>query len=346
MAYMIQGGIWSSVFAVPTAVVDQHIKMCSPISLKILLILLRNPGVPVDAQWIAQRLNLPLADICDGLGYWVETGLLTESDETAQAQQTSDNVVPVQHISSTSTSTPPMQPVFLQEAQNPKTGQRLVTISSRPNISREDVVELAQRDSSFASLLQEAQEVLGAPLTPTESKTLASLCAYDGFHPDVVLMLLQYCVSSGKKSMNFVDKIAASWLEKGISSHEQVEQEILRLTQEDQREKQIKKAFGIYNRGLTPREREYIPRWYALELAEPLLFLACERAVENTGKVSFAYADKILTSWKSKGISTIQAALEDLKNGSPKPSAQNKSAQTGESSIDMDRLHQMLHGQI
>ncbi len=343
MAYMIQGGIWSSVFAVPTAVVDQHIKMCSPISLKILLILLRNPGVPVDAQWIAQRLNLPLADICDGLGYWVETGLLTESDETAQAQQTSDNVVPVQHTPSASS---PVQSAFFQESQDPKTGQRMVTISSRPKISREDVAELAQRDSSFASLLHEAQEVLGAPLTPTESEILASLCAYYGLHPDVVLMLLQYCVSSGKKSMNFVEKIAASWLEKGISSHEQVEQEILRLTQEDQREKQIKKAFGIYNRGLTPREREYIPRWYALELAEPLLFLACERAVENTGKVSFAYADKILTSWKAKGISTIQAALEDLKNGSPKPSTQNKSAQTGESSIDMDRLHQMLHGQI
>ena len=33
MSYLIDSGIWSSVFAVPTAVVDDHIKMCSPLSL-------------------------------------------------------------------------------------------------------------------------------------------------------------------------------------------------------------------------------------------------------------------------------------------------------------------------
>ena len=63
MSYLIDSGIWSSVFAVPTAVVDDHIKMCSPLSLKILLLMLRHSGTPVDVQWLSERLCIPAGDI-------------------------------------------------------------------------------------------------------------------------------------------------------------------------------------------------------------------------------------------------------------------------------------------
>ncbi|MFR9188939.1 MAG: DnaD domain protein [Anaerotruncus massiliensis (ex Togo et al. 2019)] len=46
---------------------------------------------------------------------------------------------------------------------------------------------------------------------------------------------------------------------------------------------------------MTSKERGYVERWFSLGLDEKLIFLACEQAVENR-KVSFAYADKILSS--------------------------------------------------
>ena len=81
-------------------------------------------------------------------------------------------------------------------------------------------------------------------------------------------------------------------------------------------------------------------------ISEKLIALACEKTLENTGKVSFAYADKILAAWKSKGISTVREAIDDsaaVKRSIP----QNRSAQTGrDSSIDMDKIRAMLHRQL
>ena len=337
MAYLIDSGIWSSVFAVPSAIVDKHIKMCSPLSLKVLLVMLRYPGKPVDAQWLSGQLNMAPADISDALGYWIGAGIVSDSALSAQMSEPQGlALVPQKNAAA--------EPV-VTETKNEATGQKIITIASRPKITREDVIQIAQKDHSIAQLLQEAQSILGAPLTPVESEILVALCSYYGMRSDVVMMLLQYCVSIGHKSMSYVEKTAANWLDRGIISHEQVESEILRLTAENENERKIFKAFGLYNRGLTPKEKDYIPRWFSLGLDEVLIFLACERAVENTGKVSFAYADKILTSWKSKGIATIKAATEDLNSFARQPELkQNKSAQTGgDSSLDMDKIRQLLH---
>lgn len=333
MAYLIDSGIWSSVFAVPTAVVDDHIKMCSPLSLKILLLMLRHSGVPADIQWLSERLCIPAGDIADAINYWIGAGIVRESGEA------------VEH-------TPPRAAAPVLPAPSVKEkvavdGRKVVTISARQKISRADIAEMERANSAIGELLREAQSILGAPLTPVESEILVALHSYYGLDTGAVLMLLQYCVESGHRSMNYLERTAAAWMEKGISTHEQVEQEIVRLTRNSENEKKVVKAFGIYSRSLTSKEREYVEKWFSLGLDEKLIFLACERAVENTGKVSFAYADKILVSWKTKGITTVKAAVEDLGAGAARRGApQNKSAQTGrDSSIDMDKLHALLHRQ-
>ncbi|WP_195276524.1 DnaD domain protein [Anaerotruncus rubiinfantis] len=336
MSYCIDAGIWSSVFAVPAAVVDEHIKMCSPLSLKILLVMLRHGGIPVDASWLSEQLNISPADISDALGYWVETGIVrrTDAPPVAAPARMAEPAAPA----------PSAAAAAVREEHAP-TGQRIVTISARPKIAREDIVEMANADPSLSQLLREAQSILGAPLTPVESEILIALSTYYGMRCDVTLMLLQYCVSTGHKSMNYVEKTAASWLERGIDTHEKVEQEILRLMQHNENESKVVKAFGLHSRGLTPREREFVDSWFSLGLDEKLICLACERAAENTGKVSFAYADRIIQSWKQKGIVSVKAALDDLSAGNPAKQKQNKSAQTGDSSLDMDKIHRLLHGQ-
>ncbi|MFR1109847.1 MAG: DnaD domain protein, partial [Anaerotruncus colihominis] len=237
-------------------------------------------------------------------------------------------------------------PVPSVQTQAGENGQRIVTIAARPKIARDDVSEMAKNDDSIAQLLTLSQEILGAPLTPVESEILAALHSYYGLATDAVLMLLQYCVSTGHKSMHYVEKTAAAWLEKGISTYDQIEQEILRLTRNNDQEKKVIQAFGIYNRGLTSKERTYIEQWFAFGIDEKLIALACEKTLENTGKVSFAYADKILAAWKSKGISTVREAIDDSA-AAKRSIPQNRSAQTGrDSSIDMDKIRAMLHRQL
>ena len=67
--------------------------------------------------------------------------------------------------------------------------------------------------------------------------------------------------------------------------------------------------FGLPERALIAREKACVNRWFGEYMTpEALMKLAYDRAVEATGKVSFAYIDKILAAWAAKGITTVEAA--------------------------------------
>lgn len=341
MSYTIEGGIWSSVFAVPCTVVDDHIRMCSPLSLKVLLLMLRHPGMPVDVVWLSEQLHSAPADIQDAVGYWITAGIVadgvvrTHSSSVAHRPETT----PI-------ASAPTAAPTAVVTEKNVE-GQRIVTTAARPRISRGDVAEISKNNPDMQQLLQESQSILGGPLSPVDSEILAALYTYYGLPADVVLMLLSYCVSAGKTSMHTVEKLAASWADRNINTHERAEQEILRLAESGENESKIIRAFRLQGRGLSAKEREYADRWFALGLDETVIAYACESTLDRTGKASFAYADKIITSWKGKGITTIRAAIEEQKANAGKfAPPQTKSAQTSGSSIDKDALDAFIDGQF
>ena len=50
-------------------------------------------------------------------------------------------------------------------------------------------------------------------------------------------------------------------------------------------------------------EKKYISAWTEeLNISPELVSLAYDKTVENTGKLSFAYMNKILVSWHGEGI--------------------------------------------
>lgn len=341
MSYIIEGGIWSSVFAVPCTVVDDHILMCPSLSMKVLLLMLRHPGVPMDTIWLSEQLHSAPSDIQDAVGYWINAGIITDgvtrtaSSRAAAAPRPMPEAIPTP---------PPAQAVVSEKNID---GQRIVTTAARPHISRGDVSEISKNDPSMGQLLREAQSILGGPLSPVDSEILAALYTYYGLPADVVLMLLSYCVAAGKTSMHTVEKLAASWADRSINTHERAEQEILRLTQSGENESKVIRAFHIQGRGLSAKEKEYAERWFALGMDEKLIDYACESTLDRTGKASFAYADKIITSWKAKGINTIRAAMDEQKANAGKfTPPQSKSAQTAGSSIDKDALDAFIDGQF
>ena len=69
MKFSINLGTWNSVFAVPTQVVDQHLKLAGGVHLKVLLWLLRHAGTEVDIADISKTLGIGTADIKDAMQY-------------------------------------------------------------------------------------------------------------------------------------------------------------------------------------------------------------------------------------------------------------------------------------
>lgn len=292
LKYSVNFENMGAAFAVPAAVVDQHLRLCGVLQLKVLLLLLRQ-GRPMTDQEIGSFLRQDPADVRDAALYWENCGLLrSEGGEAAACPVNLETVVPA--------------PVRELTQEEPR---RTVVASDSRRFTRAECAELAAKDSTLLSLLHKAQEITGCPLTSMDMQCLTALYAYYGLTPEFILTVMGYCRSVDKLNMRYVEKTAASWQEKGIETAQEAERYIDYLTQRRSNEGQVRSAFGINDRNLTTREREMIASWYGeLGFGIDVIRLAYERAVENTGKLSFAYINKVLQNWHREGVRTAADA--------------------------------------
>ena len=287
MAYTIDFGPWGSIFAVPAAVADRHLKFCSEAQLKVLLLALRQGQSPVDTAGIAGRLGLTETEVDDCLQYWQEAQLFTEGS------------APQPEKAEPAPAEPPKKTVE----------EGITTIRSRGHLSPGEVNALLREDKRFAGLAAELEKARGSVLSPSEREILAYLCGSLELTPEYLLVAAAYCRDRGKKKMSYLEKMVAGWLEEGIDTYEKAEVHIRRLTRQEYDEGRIRRLFGLPERALTAREKACINRWCGEYMTpDALIKLAYDRAVEATGKVSFAYIDKVLAAWTAKGITTVEAA--------------------------------------
>ena len=287
MAYTIDFGPWGSIFAVPAAVADRHLKFCSEAQLKVLLLALRQGQSPVDTAGIAGRLGLTEAEVDDCLQYWQEAQLFTEGS------------APQPEKAGPAPAEPPKKTVE----------EGVTTIRSRGHLSPGEVNALLREDKRFAGLAAELEKARGSVLSPSEREILAYLCGSLELTPEYLLVAAAYCRDRGKKKMSYLEKMVAGWLEEGIDTYEKAEVHIRRLTRQEDDEGRIRRLFGLPERALTAREKACINRWCGEYMTpDALIKLAYDRAVEATGKVSFAYIDKVLAAWTAKGITTVETA--------------------------------------
>lgn len=292
LKYSVNFENMGAAFAVPAAVVDQHLRLCGVLQLKVLLLLLRQ-GRPMTDQEIGSFLRQDPADVRDAALYWENCGLLrSEGGEVAACPVNPETVVAA-----------PVRELAQEESR------RTVVASDSRRFTRAECAELAAKDSTLLSLLHKAQEITGCPLTSMDMQCLTALYAYYGLTPEFILTVMGYCRSVDKLNMRYVEKTAASWQEKGIETAQEAERYIDYLTQQRSNEGQVRSAFGINDRNLTTREREMIASWYGeLGFGIDVIRLAYERAVENTGKLSFAYINKVLQNWHREGVRTAADA--------------------------------------
>lgn len=293
MSYEINFGPWGSIFAVPTAVADRYLKFCTEGQLKVLLLALRQGQSPVDAAGIAARLGMDEAVVTDCLQYWQESGLFTESQAPQPAKAA------------------PKAAEETDGAEKPikTTENGITTIRSRGHLSPGEINTMLREDKQFAALAAELEAARGSVLSPSEREILAYLFGSLELSPEYLLVAAAYCREKGKKKLSYLEKMVAGWLEDGIDTYEKAESHIQRLTKQEDDEDRIRRLFGLPERALTAREKACVNRWFGEYMTpEALMKLAYDRAVEATGKVSFAYIDKILAAWAAKGITTVEAA--------------------------------------
>lgn len=328
LSYTIENGTWRSVFAVPCDIVDLHLKLCGEVPLKVLLTLLRYNG-GLDAAALSSIVGRPESVIREALEYLLEKGIL--KDPAAETSATLEYVeVPE----------PKPFPEPPSRSAPEKPAERKITAipAGRRRFDRDEISDMAARDENIAGLLQEAQQVLGDTLKAAATETIVTLYTYYNMQPDLIMMVLQFCKSAGKLNMPYIEKVAASWVEKEITTHEQAEHEIRRLTQLHTNEGRVKSAFGLEGRALAAYEKKFIPVWfedYGFDL--PMIELAYERSIIAKGKLSFAYINGVLTKWHEKGIKKPAEAMRE------EPPKKPASAAVKSTSYDLGEIEALLN---
>ena len=331
MEYQLNLGVWNSVFAVPRAIVDQHLKLAGAAQLKVILWVLRHAGEPFTVTAIAQALSMHEADVRDSMQYWIETGVVVRQEQTflpavsAEEQEQTD-VLP-QVISSAEEKKPLAVAQTIPaatEKESAETGKKRSL--SRPE--KPDMKYLNKRiseDESVAFLMRSADEIFGRMTSNNDKETLLLIHEHDGLPVDVLIMLLQYAFSIGKGNMRYIEKMAISWADDEILTLEAADQKIQQLSSGREASKRIQRIFGIDEHSPTEKESTLADLWInQWHFSDEMIREAYELCVNTKGKYILKYIGKILERWHEDGITDVsqipQQPLEEKKKSKKKDS--------------------------
>lgn len=314
-------------FSVPAEIVDKHfLRLATGEQIKVLLFILRHSPNAVTSEKIAKELKYSESDVKDYLRFWILTGILEQTDE-----ETAKSVKETKPVKYEPKSAPAqaeqkkpeyVAPVKTREYQNPTQAEVAVRMEESPEIR---------------ALFSELQKILGKTIGYDGQCTF--ICLYDhfGLPADVIFMLVKYCMDIGKSGYSYIEKVGGTWAEHEIDTIEKAAEKIASLGRADKFWKKFASLAGINTPKPTAKQAEYIEKWISSGMSFELVYAAYEQMAEHTGKLSFAYMDKILANWKSQGFNSpddVDRAEKTRKD------AKSKAGNQGEktASYDLDKF--------
>jgi DnaD/phage-associated family protein len=140
-------------------------------------------------------------------------------------------------------------------------------------------------------------------LSPSEIESIFYFYDQLHFSVDLIEYLVEYCVCKGSRSIHYIETVALAWAEAGISTVAMAKEHTTTYTRNTFA---IMKAFGINDRNPVESETAYIEKWlHSYDFTLDLVLEACKRTMDQLHKPNFGYADRILQTWSSKNVHTI-----------------------------------------
>ena len=196
--------------------------------------------------------------------------------------------------------------------------------SSKPSYTSKQLAE-AVKNNDFRQMVEWASGRMGKTFNTSDISTLYSFIDYLCLPCDVVMLAIEHCVSEGKASLRYVEKLLIDFADREINTYQKAEEYIIRRKNYLSFEGKMRTMMGLGQRSLTSKERSMLTQWQEWEMPEELIKLAYEKTVEKTGHVSMSYMHKILESWHTAGFRTAA----DVERGDKKPAE-------GGSTYDLD----------
>ena len=290
----LERGSFVRTTAIANTFIDRYMGNANGEFVKVYLYLLRcyqDRTMKVSVNSFADTLNCTESDIIRAFKYWEEQSLISvcfdKSGEISGLRinecNDNDSFMESKPVKSEKTTTK-------KKVENKKT-----------DINN---IETLCEDEEFSDLIFAVATYLGKQsLTPKETETIIYFMYDLDFSADLILHLTEHCISNGKKSMRYIEKVAISWASLGITTVEAAKEY---TNSQSAKYKCVLKAFGITNRGAAKIEKEYINKWFdEFGFASEIIVEACNRTIKKTHEPSFEYVDSILTNWHNNDVTNL-----------------------------------------
>lgn len=303
MNYSINPKELSSFFALPSSVVDDHIKLASEYQLKALLIFIKNQSDDKVYELIQKKLSLSESEVKECLDYWVQRGVLIGDEISVIKQETVKKAV----VKEFSTAKP----------------------------TREEAIKRIADSEELKYLTNVAQEKLSRPITAAELRTFVWLYDNYGLPTPVIILAIQYAFDSGKLNFSYIEKVCVDWARNDITTLAKAEERLNALYLSKTAWKIVENTFGIEHRNPSAYEKKCADKWVnEYGFTKEMLKSAYDICVNQTAKLKFSYINTVLEKWHKNGYK--------IPSDIPEKDGKNKSS-TKSTSYSLEKIKRKVN---
>jgi DnaD/phage-associated family protein len=220
--------------------IDEYMCSANDAQLKIYLYLIRmmSARLSTSISDIADKFNYTEKDVLRALRYWEKMRLLTlDYDENKNVVGIhllnfvpAPQIAPVPSVSMQASMPSTVVPIASKFNNADTAGTEIHTDSKqehtadpafvKPNYTLDELKAFKSNDAA-SRLLFITEQYLKKTLSANEVRTILFISDKLGFSEDLIDYLIQYCVDRGKKDLRYIEKVAISWAEQGVTTPKQ-----------------------------------------------------------------------------------------------------------------------------
>lgn len=236
---------------------------------------------------IASTLSLLETDVINALNYWNDEGVI--------------KLIPIDNMGN-------YKIEFLDLIKAP---------------SNDDSIDLLKEldNTRIKDMLQDIERIIARPLSPKEMTTYLGWQKDFNFSPELILLLIEYCISKGKSDYRYIEKIAIAWHDSNITTIDSAQDYIKKHEDKWINIRKILTYLGLKNGEVMKPQEDMLNKWLnTYDFPLEVIYRACDICFERINRADFKYIDGILNKWFKENIRTLKdVELKDSKKVSYKP---------------------------
>jgi len=184
----------------------------------------------------------------------------------------------------------------------------------KPQYKTGEINKRIAENNKLSQMYKIVSGFLGKNLSSADIEVLYSMYDYYRLPAEVIVVMVEYFVSKGTATMRKLEKEAQKWSEHGVDTVAKAKRHIKKREEYFSYLAIVKRIVGANERNLTSKEKEFVYKWQQELKATPdAVKEAYEITVNNTGKVSFNYMNKVLEGKAKENTAPIKKETKKSK---------------------------------